>query len=142
MMTANNNIIRNIEAFSLGSQGILLYRGCSNNLFQNCYIHHTGNHNEQYRYGIYIGPNSENNIVKQCIFNDISSEHIYFGPRSKGNEIVGNTFFGGGINGKSEATTFLKIGGNDTYIHDNVAYRNLNQHINAAFKIKKVEEDS
>ena len=142
MTAANNNVIRNVEMFSLGSQGILLREDCSNNLFQNCYIHHTGNYNEMYGYGIVIGVRSENNIFKNCIFKDISSEHIWIKPYANGNEIVGNTFFRGGINGKNEANSFMIINGNNTYVHDNAAYRELNQYISAAFEIKKVVDDS
>lgn len=40
---ASYNIIRNVEMFSLGSQAVIMRYGSSYNLFQNCYIHNTGN---------------------------------------------------------------------------------------------------
>ena len=139
---SNHNIIKNVEMYSLGSQGLLLREDSSYNLIQNCHIHHTGIHNEMYGYGIVFGHKSDYNVVKGCIFRDISSENIWVKEYSTGNEIVGNIFFGDGINGKNEADCFISISGNDTYIHDNVAYRNSNQYIAAAFRIKKAVEDS
>ena len=142
MRNSNHNIIKNVEMFSLGSQGILLYDYSSYNLFQNCHIHSTGNHNERYGYGIVFGHKSDYNVVKGCVLRDISSEHIWVREYSTGNEIVGNIFFGDGMNGQNNADSFININGNDTYIHDNVAYRNLNRYISAAFEINKVIEDS
>ena len=139
---SNKNIIKNVEMYSLGSQGILLNEDSSYNLIQNCHIHHTGIHNEMYGNGILFSAKSAHNVIKGCIFRDISSENILVKEYSTGNEIVGNIFFGDGINGKNGADCFISISGNDTYIHDNVAYRNLNQYIAAAFRIKKAVEDS
>ena len=55
---ANYNIIKNVEIFSIGAQGILLRDGSSHNLVQNCYIHNTGiydGHYGLYGEGIEIG---------------------------------------------------------------------------------------
>ena len=42
---ASHNIFRNLEIFSIGSQGINIRARSSYNLFQDCYIHNTGANN-------------------------------------------------------------------------------------------------
>ena len=150
---ASYNIIRNVEMFSLGSQAVLIRYGSSYNLFQNCYIHNTGNNNPIYADGFDIGlPHSEkttgsdhiadNNVIEGCVFRNIASEPIKIREYTSGNEVVNNAFFGGGINGKNNADNFISISGSDNYIHNNVFHRNFNKYIVAAFEIKKLFEDS
>lgn len=142
MTKGNHNIVRNVEMFSLGSSGVFLRETCTNNLFENCYIHNTGVYNDMYGSGFAIRHQSNNNIIKGCVFRHVSSWHIHIEEYTSENEIVGNIFYGDGINGKNEANTFISINGDDNYILNNVGYRNLNKHISAAFEIKKVVEDS
>ena len=148
---ANYNIIRNVEIFNTGASGVLIRGSSSHNLFQNCFIHNTGTKNPIFGDGLVIGTKldepyytheSNYNIIEGCIFRDISSEPIKINVYSTGNEIVGNTFFGDKISGRSEADSFVSVAGVNNYIHDNVAYRNLNQNIVHAFKVKKHAEDS
>ena len=148
---AKYNTIRNVEIFNVGAQAILIRGSSSYNLFENCYIHNTGALNEIFGQGFVIGTLQEQtvfnhesnyNVIKRCIFRHISSEPIKINEYTVGNEIVGNIFYGDGINGRSEADSFINIAGNDTYVHDNILYRNLNKNIIHAFKIKKHVEDS
>ena len=150
---ANYNIIRNVEMFSLGSEGVVIRYGSSNNLFQNCYIHDTGIYRAQYGDAFDIGIHhqekttasdhiAENNIIDGCIFRNISSLPIRIREYANGNEVVNNVFYGDGINGKNGANYFISISGSDNYIHNNVAYRKVNKNIVAAFAIKKVFEDT
>ena len=148
---ANHNIIRNVEIFSLGSQGVLIRGSSSHNLFQNCYIHNTGSYNPIFGDGFVIGTlqeqttfthDSNYNVIKGCIFRDISSEPIKINEYAIGNEIASNIFFGDGTNGRNDADSFISIAGDDNYVHDNIAYRNLNENIVHAFKVKKHVEDS
>ena len=71
-----------------------------------------------------------------------TSEAININEYTTGNEIVGNTFFGDEINGKNGGDCFVRVSGDNNYIGGNVAYRNLNQNITAAFKVSKQVEDS
>ena len=150
---ASYNIIRNVEMFSLGSQAVLIRYGSSNNLFQNCYIHNTGNNNPKYADGFDIGlPHSEktygsahiadNNVIEGCVLRNIASEPIKIREYTSGNEVVNNVFYGDGINGINNADNFISISGSDNYIHNNIFYRNLNKYIVAAFEIKKLFDDS
>ena len=145
------NIVRNVEIFSVGSQGVLIRGSSSHNLFQNCYIHQTGSYNPLFGDGFVIGTleeqttfahDSNYNVIEGCVFREIASEPIKINEYTIGNEIVGNIFFGDGINGRSDANSFISISGDDNYIHDNVAYRNSNDNIIHAFKVKKHVQDS
>ena len=146
-------IIRNVEMFSLGAEGVVIRYGSSNNLFQNCYIHNTGIHSVQYGDAFDIGIHhqekttasdhiAENNIIEGCIFRNISSLPIRIREYANGNEVVNSVFYGDGINGKNGANYFISISGSDNYIHNNVAHRKVNKNIVAAFAIKKVFEDT
>ena len=148
---ASYNIIRNVEIFKTGSEGVLIRGTSTHNLFQNCFIHNTGTYYSIFGDGLIIGTKldepyytheSNYNIIEGCIFRDIPSEPIKINVYSTENEIVGNTFFGDRISGRSEADSFVNVAGYNNYIHDNVAYRNLNQNIVHAFKVKKYAEDS
>ena len=150
---ANYNIIRNVEMFSLGSEGFVLRYGSSNNLFQNCYIHDTGIYRAQYGDAFDIGIHhqekttafdhiAENNIIDGCIFRNIAALPIDIREYANGNEVVNNVFYGDGINGKNNADNFISISGSDNYIHNNIFHRNLNKYIVAAFEIKKLFNDS
>ena len=150
---ASYNIIRNVEMFSLGSQAVIMRYGSSYNLFQNCYIHNTGNNNPMYADGIDIGtPHTEkttrtnhivdNNFIEGCVFRNIATEPIRIREYTSGNEIVSNVFYGDGINGNKDADNFLVISGNNNYIHNNVAYRNSNKYVMSAFKVNKLFKDS
>ena len=148
---ANHNIIRNVEIFNVGSQGVLIRGSSSHNLFLNCYIHNTGSYNPLFGDGFVIGTlqeqtsfthDSNYNIIDGCIFKEISSEPIKINEYAIGNEIFGSIFFGDKINGRNDADSFISIAGDDNYVHDNVAYRNLNENIVHAFKVKKHVEDS
>ena len=148
---ANHNIIRNVEIYSIGAQGVLIRGSSSYNLFQNCYIHNTGSYNPMFGDGFVIGTlqeqtsfthDSNYNVIKGCIFREISSEPIKINEYAIGNEIARNIFFGDGINGRNEADSFINIAGDDNYVHDNIVYRNLNQNIVHAFKVNKHVEDS
>ena len=147
----SNNTVRNVEIFNVGSQGVLIRGSSSHNIFQNCYIHHTGIYNPLFGYGFVIGTleeqtefahDSNYNVIEGCIFREICSEPIKINEYTIGNEIVGNIFFGDGINGRSSANCFITISGDDNYIHDNVAYRKSNDNIIHAFKVKKHVQDS
>ena len=151
---ASYNIIKNVEIFSIGAQGILIRDGSSHNLVQNCYIHNTGiydGHYGLYGEGIEIGNPIEHsrynfkndyNIIEGCIFRHTSCEHINIREYNTGNEVFKNAFYGDGMNGRNEANCFISISGNENYIHDNVGYRNDNKNIVAAFKVKKSVDES
>ena len=148
---ANYNIIRNVEIFSIGSHAINIRGGSSHNLFQNCYIHNIGAYNNLFGVGVLIGlphetpgynPNNTYNVIEGCVFRHTTSEHILIREYSNNNEVFNCVFYGEGINGKSDANSFIMIYGSDNYIHDNAGYRNSNNHIEAAFEIQKVVEDS
>lgn len=146
---ANNNIFRNIEIYSTGSTAVYLRADSSYNLFQNCYIHGTGNANDNYGYGLLIeSPIMENgkpvtksdyNVIEGCVFRYITSDPVVFRNYTRGNEVVKSVFYGDGINGKNGAHHFIKIEGNENYIHDNVIYRNSNRNVDTAFKVVKSE---
>ena len=146
---AFHNIIRNVEMFSIGSKAVMLRFGSSYNLFQNCYIHNTGLINPIFGDAFDIGiPLTETtirdnqiadyNIIERCIFRQISSAPINIKEYATGNEVVGNVFYGEGINGKNGGRNFVLIFGNDNYIHSNVGYRNQNENIVTGFEIKKL----
>ena len=148
-----HNIIRNVEMFSIGTKAVMLRFGASYNLFQNCYIHNTGLINPSFGDAFDIGiPLTETtnrdhqiadyNIIERCVFKQISSETINIREYTTGNEVVGNVFYGEGINGKNGADNFIIICGSDNYIHSNVGYRNQNKYILTAFKVKKRAEDT
>ena len=148
-----HNIIRNVEMFSIGTKAVMLRFGASHNLFQNCYIHDTGLFYPSYGDAFDIGiPLTETtnrnhqiadyNKIERCIFRHISSELINIREYATGNEVVGNVFYGEGINGKLGANNFILISGSDNYIHSNVGYRNQNEYIVTAFKVKKLAEDT
>ena len=145
------NIIRNVEIFNVGSSGVHVRGISSHNLFINCYIHNTGRTNPLFGTGISIGKaidevrftfDTNYNVVDGCIFRNTTSEAIKIHEYTTGNEIVGNTFFADEINGKNGGDCFVTVSGDNNYIGGNVAYRNLNQNITAAFKVSKQVEDS
>ena len=148
-----HNIIRNVEMFSIGTKPVMLRFGASYNLFQNCYIHHTGLYNPSFGDAFDIGiPLTEStnrnqqkadyNIIERCVFKQISSETINIREYTTGNEVIGNVFYGEGINGKNGADNFILISGSNNYIHNNVGYRNQNEYIVTAFEVKKLAEDT
>ena len=148
---SNYNIIRNVEVFNVGAQGIVIRGTSLYNLVENCHIYNTGRVDPSFGDGLTIGKtidenrftfDSNYNIIKGCIFRNITSEPIKINEYTTGNEIVGNTFFGDEINGRRQADCFIRISGDDNYIHDNVAHRNLNKNIIHAFKVEKHVEDS
>ena len=150
---ANHNTFRNVEIYSTTAGAITVRYGSSYNLFQNCYIHNTGCGNLIYGDAIDIGtPHTEKttadnhkadyNIIEGYVFRQISSEPIRIREYTIGNEVVGNAFYGNGINGKNECDNFITISGSDNYIHNNVAYKNQNQNITTAFEVKKFAEDT
>ena len=150
---ASHNTFRNVEIYSTTAGAIIVRYGSSYNLFQNCYIHNTGCGNPIYGNAIDIGtPHTEKttpadhkadyNIIEGCVFRQISSEPIRIREYTIGNEVVGNVFYGDGINGKNECDNFITISGSDNYIHNNVAYRNQNEYITTAFEVKKFAEDT
>ena len=146
---ANNNTFSNIEIYSVGSLAVYLRANSSYNLFQNCYIHGTGNADDNYGYGLFIESpilqdgkivtKSDYNVIKGCVFRYIVSDPIVFRNCTKGNEVVKSVFYGDGINGKKRVRSFMRIEGDENYIHDNVIYRNSNRNIDAAFKVVKSE---
>ena len=129
---ASYNIIRNVEIFSIGAQGILLKDGSSHNLFQNCYIHNTGIYNGHYGLygeGIEIGSPIEDNrynfkkdynVIEGCFFRNTNSEHINIREFTTGNEVFNSVFYGDGMNGRNDANCFISISENENYIHDNL----------------------
>ena len=150
---ANYNIIRNVEMFSIGSGSVIIRYGSSNNLFQNCYVHDIGINRPLFGNAFVIGVQhqekttasdhiAENNIIDECIFRNIAALPIIIREYANGNEVVNNVFFGDGISGKNGANYFISISGSENYIHKNVAHRNANKNIVAAFEIKKVFEDT
>ena len=143
--SANHNVFRNVEIFSIGSNAINIRHGSSYNLFQNCYIHNTGG------VGILIGLShetfgynrkNEHNTIEGCIFRNTTSKHISIYEYSNENEVFNCAFYGEGINGKYNTNSLIKISGSDNYIHDNVGFRNKNANIEAAFEVEKIVEDS
>ena len=132
---------------------IVIRYGSSNNLFQNCYIHDTGIYRAQYGDAFDIGIHhqekttasdhiAENNIIDGCIFRNIAALPIDIREYANANDVVNNVFYGDGINGKNGANYFISISGSENYIHKNVAYRNGNKNIVAAFENKKPFEDT
>ena len=147
----NYNIIRNVEIYGLGSEGIRTTGGSSHNLFQNCYIHSTGNFDEGYGIGFDIGNpldkiydnyKSDYNVIEGCIFKNVASEHIRIRVNSTWNEVRKCVFYGEGINGKNDADSFVSISGSDNYFHNNVGFRNENKNIMSAFEVEKLVEES
>ena len=139
--------------FSIDTKAVMLRFGSSYNLFQNYYIHNTGLFNPLFGNAFDIGiPLTEttnrnhqiadHNIIERCIFREISSAPINIKEYATGNEVVGNVFYGEGINGKNGAGNFILIFGSDNYIHSNVGYRNQNEYIITAFEVMKLAEDT
>lgn len=147
---SNYSILRNLEVYSTGAEAIALRDGSSHCLIQNCYIHNTGLITPAYGEGIYIGSSQsttgynykcDNNVIQECVFRDISAEHIDIKEFTTGQEVFGCIFYGDGMTGENYAGSFIDIAGNDCYIHDNVGYRNNNKNIVASFEIHRIVEE-
>ncbi|MGN1036467.1 MAG: right-handed parallel beta-helix repeat-containing protein [Ruminococcus sp.] len=146
---SNNTIIRNCEVYNTGSEAIAVRDGSSYCTIEKCSIHDTGKNSPGYGEGVYIGSaksttgfdyKCDYNTVKECIFKNVTAEHIDVKEYTTGTEICGCTFYGDGMTGENYAGSFIDIKGNNVNVHHNTGYRNENKKIVSAFELHEQVE--
>lgn len=135
------SVIKNVEVFDTGQEGIHLRDGSSYCEVVGANVHDTGLVS-QYGEAIYIGSakstsgyayDCDYNIVRDCVLGpNTVAEPVDIKEYTTGNIIENCTMYGGGM---TETDSFIDIKGNETIVRNNVCYSQGNANITDAFQL-------
>ncbi|MGN1412036.1 MAG: right-handed parallel beta-helix repeat-containing protein [Oscillospiraceae bacterium] len=141
---SNHSIISNCEVYNIGSEGVHFRDDSSYCTIEDSYIHDTGVVTKGYGEGVYVGSYYEEekyshscdyNIIKSCIFKNISAEHVDIKEQTTGTIVEDCTMYGMGISGENYADSFIDIQGNGCIVRNNTCYQDKNETIVDAFQV-------
>ncbi len=139
---ASHSVIRDVQVYDTGEEGIHIRDGSSYCQVLNARVHDTGLLTPKYGEAIYIGSaysttgysyDCHYNLVKGCILGpNVTAEHIDIKEYTIGNIIEDCTMYGGGM---TDTDSFLDIKGNETIVRSNLCYDEGNTVITDAFQV-------
>lgn len=155
---SNYSIIRGVEVYNIGQEGIHLRDGSRNTLVDNVYVHDVGKYNDGYGEGIYVGSDNsvwwegdgtntgENGRYYRRAVNNTRIKNSTFGPNITAepveikegtvNTIVENCIIrGSGISSVNFADSNMDIKGTHAKIRCNTFYQDGNTTIEQAIMI-------
>jgi hypothetical protein len=108
---ANHNIFLGLEVYGLGQEGIH-FRTSSDNIVEECYIHHTGRVSPQWGEGVYVG-------IRNNVFGpEVTDTSVEGKEGTTGGQVYGNTFDGRGMRA-DEYAGWVTSKGNGWVVTDN-----------------------
>ena len=128
--TTVGSVIQGLTVSGTGDEAIHLRTNSTDNVVLENTVSDTGNRNDKYGEGVYIGSavsnwctytdcdadRSDRNVVKGNTISDTSSESIDVKEGTTGGAIIGNTFDGSGMTG---ADSWVDVKGNNYLIQGN-----------------------
>lgn len=155
---SNNSIIRGVEIFDIGQEGLHVRDGSSNTLIDNVNLHDIGTINDGFGEGIYIGSDNsvwwegngsttgENGRYYRRAANNTTIKNSTIGPNITAepfdikegteNTVVENcVIYGSGISGNNFADSHIDIKGNTAKIRCNTFYQSNNNKVKRGIMI-------
>lgn len=143
---SDHSVIRSVEVYSTGQEGIHLRDGSSYCTIRDTSVHDTGLAGS-YGEAVYIGSAKSTsgydyacnyNVVQGCILGpDVSDESIDIKEYTTGNVIEDCILYGKGM---TATDSFIDIKGNETIVRNNICYAQDNPVITDAFQVHCQDE--